>query len=127
MSSPMKRYARNMTAAMAAYVGVLVGTLIGLRALPDDSLLRYVLAPLPVLPAVGLVIAFVRYLRDIDELQRRIQLEALAIAFGASALISFCYGFLENAGLPRLSAIWIGPAMVMLWGLSSGFVSRRFR
>jgi uncharacterized membrane protein len=127
MSSPAKRYARDFTAAIAAYAGVLVGTLIGLRALPDDSFLRYVIAPLPVLPAIGLVIGFVRYLRGIDELQRRIQLEALAIAFGATALVTFCYGFLESAGVPRLSAIWIGPAMVMLWGLSSAFVSRRFQ
>lgn len=36
-------------------------------------------------------------------LDRRIALESLATAFGATAAITFAYGFLENAGLPHIN------------------------
>jgi len=62
-----------------------------------------------------------------DELQRRIHLEALGFAFGATAILTFAYGFLENAGLPRLSYIWILPAMVVLWGVGAAVASWRYR
>ncbi len=123
----VKRYVRDFVGFMAAYVAVLIATLIGLRALGDDSPWRYLVAPLPVLPAIGLMVALVRYLRDIDELQRRIQLEAIGMAFGATALITFCYGFLQNVGFPPLDAIWIGPAMVVLWGMTSALATRRYQ
>jgi hypothetical protein len=62
-----------------------------------------------------------------DELQRRLHLEALGFAFGASAILTFAYGLMENAGLPRLSYIWVLPAMVLLWGLGAAVASWRYR
>ena len=46
--------------------------------------------------------AFVRFLGRMDELQRRIHLEALGFAFGATAILTFAFGLMENAGLPRV-------------------------
>jgi hypothetical protein len=37
-----------------------------------------------------------------DEVIRKIQLEALAIGLGAAGMLTFAYGFLENAGVPQL-------------------------
>ena len=50
------------------------------------------------IPAAYLAVACVRYYRTMDELQQRIALEALAFAFGGTALITFGYGFLDAAG-----------------------------
>ncbi|GAA1704862.1 hypothetical protein GCM10009765_62520 [Fodinicola feengrottensis] len=49
---------------------------------PDDahSPLRYVIAILPAVPVAGVAIAYVRWLRQADELERRIQLEAMAFS-----------------------------------------------
>jgi hypothetical protein len=111
---------------MAAYVVVLAGSVTGLGALGTDNPWRYLLAVLPVLPGIGVLVAYIRYLRDMDELQRRIQVEALGIAFAVTFLVTFTYGFLENAGLPKVSAIWVTPVMILSWGLASAGVSRRF-
>ena len=111
---------------MAGYVAVLVVSLFALKAVGDDSAWRYPLAVLPVLPGAAALLAFVRHLRDLDELQRRIQFEALGIAFAVTVLVTLTYGFAENAGLPRLSAIWVTPLMIAGWGLSQPFVARRY-
>jgi hypothetical protein len=50
-----------------------------------------------------------------DELQRKLQFEALALAFAGTALLTFGYGFLEGVGLPRLSMFVVWPLMAALW------------
>jgi hypothetical protein len=42
--------------------------------------ITYVIAVLPALPVIGVALALVRWLRQSDELERRIQLEALAFS-----------------------------------------------
>jgi hypothetical protein len=62
-----------------------------------------------------------------DELQRKIQLEAVVFGFCGTALLTFSYGFLENAGFPHLNWIWIFPLMAALWGLGQAIAARRYR
>ncbi|WP_459205474.1 hypothetical protein ACSMEV_12825 [Pseudomonas sp. MLB6B] len=83
------------------------------------------LAPVPALVAMAWVV--IRQLRSLDELHRRIQLEALGMAFVATVLITFSYGFLETAGLPRLSMFMVWPLMGALWALGTVFGVRRYR
>jgi hypothetical protein len=88
---------------------------------------RVVVAVVPVVPIALGVLAFVRFLRQMDELQRRIQLEGLAFAFGGTALVTFTYGFLQIAGLPALSWIWVFPLMCALWGCGLALAAWRYR
>lgn len=48
---------------------------------------------------VGWIVAFTRYLRAIDELERKITLDALAVALGAGWVVGFGYVVAEDAGL----------------------------
>jgi hypothetical protein len=121
-----KRYHRSFLASMVAYVALVTVTGIGLRALDDGSAWRYPLALLPVLPAATALLAFVRFPRTMDELQRRIQFEAFGIVVALTVLTTFSLGLLENAGLPRIGLIWVGPAMIAVWGMASAVVSRRY-
>lgn len=75
---------------------------------------RVPLALAPVIPVAFALWAFVRFLGRMDELQRRIQLEALGIAFGGSGLLTFSYGFLEGVGFPHISwiIIFCPPAII---------------
>lgn len=57
---------------------------------------------------LGMIWAFLRYLSGIDELQRKIQVDALAIAMGVGLVSSFSYSLLVTAGLvtdPEVSDI----------------------
>jgi peptidoglycan/LPS O-acetylase OafA/YrhL len=124
----MNRYRKEMAAALAAYCVVLVGSLWLLRAggIASDAL-RTLVAIAPLVPALAVCWVIVRRVRRLDELQRRIELESLSIAFAGTALLTFGYGFLENAGYPRLSWVMVWPLMGALWLVSSMACSRRYR
>ena len=80
---------------------------------------------LPVLPALGIPLAVVRFCQAMDELQLRMQLESLAFGFAATAIVTFTYGFLQNAGLPEVSWVWVWPVMAVCWMV--GQVAARWR
>lgn len=81
----------------------------------------------PMLPALGVCWAVYRQLDRMDELQRRVQLEAFAFAFAGTALITFSYGFLEGIGYPRLPMFAVWPLMAVLWIIGGAVSSRRYR
>src|SRR3981081_2547846 len=87
--------------ALLAYLMVLVGSVTVLRANPEADW-RYYVAVLPALPAALVIWIFVRALSRLDELQRRIQMQAFGFSLGTTALVTFAYGFLEGAGMPHL-------------------------
>ena len=126
MCQASKTYMREFGSAMTAYVVMLIGVIWLLPQL-GDSPWRYLLAVLPAIP-VGLgMVAFIRYLGRMDELQQRIQLAGLAFATGTIGLLTFTYGLLEITGLPHISWVWIFPAMILLWGLGTAVASRKYQ
>lgn len=126
MQDEAKTYTLRFTLAMTAYAIAIVGSRLLMDAMPD-SLWRVSLALIPIIP-VGLALwAFLTFLSQMDELQQRIQLKAFAFAALTTGMLSFSYGLLETAGLPHLPLVWILPTMIMLWGLSVGVLTRRYR
>jgi hypothetical protein len=112
--------------ALLAYMMFLVGSLTVLRANPDADW-RYLVAVVPVVPAALVVFLFVRRLERTDELQRRIQTEAFGFSLGATALLTFTYGFLEGVGLPHLNWTFILPLIAVLWGVGTAIFTFRYR
>lgn len=102
-------------AAFAAYVAVLIGSQHLLNGEVDGAFVRVLLSLAPMVPAIFICGVIVHVIRRLDEMQRKLQLEALALAFAGTALISFSYGFLEGAGFPRLSMFAVWPTMAALW------------
>lgn len=123
----MRRNLILFSIGMAAYAAVLILSQKILAAGVEDETARIALLLSPMLPAVFICGVVIRSIRQLDELQRRLQLEALALAFAGTALITFGYGFLEDAGLPRLSMFAVWPLMGVLW-LIGGLAGRmRYR
>jgi hypothetical protein len=126
MNAAARAYMVQFLSAMAAYVVLLLLSVYVLQHNPTAAW-RGLVAVLPAIPAgVGLLV-FVRYLGRMDELQRRIQLDAIAFAAGAVAILTFSWGLLENAGFPHLSLIWVMPLMAVSWGLAASVAAYRYR
>ena len=62
----------------------------------------WLVAALPLVIAAGALWFWLRYLREADELQRRIQLNAVAFGFGVTFFWITSYSALIAAGAPRL-------------------------
>jgi hypothetical protein len=115
-----------MLISLALYAVALVVSLTCLKAGVEGPW-KYAIAVLPVLPALGIPFAVIRFCQAMDELQRRIQLESLAFGFASAAIATFTYGFLQNAGLPDVSWVWIWPVMAMCWMIGQLLARRRYR
>lgn len=87
------------------------------------------LAVLP-LPGLAAIVYFgIKALRAMDELERRIQTETLALAFGIIGGVLVIYGQLQSSGVfsqpERWTILW-----PMMWGVYMGcfaVVRRRYR
>lgn len=84
------------------------------------------LALIPIALGLLALLTYLKFLREADEMTRRIQLEALAIGFGAGAIYTLGYPALEAAGWPEPSDS--APAVVLMvgWGLGGLFALRRY-
>lgn len=72
-------------------------------------------AALPSFASLFLAYAIARAIASLDELQRRIQLEALAIAFGWSLVVVFSIVIFIMAGMEQPRWIYLLPIMVFGW------------
>jgi hypothetical protein len=96
---------------------------------------RLLSGPVALLPVVPLVVFFVRltaWLDSMDELQRRIHLEAMVLQFAATGVLVMGYGMLAKSGVvPNYPATllfpWLWIAMFLLWAGGIVWVRRRYR
>ena len=121
-----RRYLIQFTIAMTAYVFILFWSIWMAKRFTENPV-HTLIALAPLLPIVFLFASIVQYVNSIDELERQIQSESLALAAGITALLAVTYGFLEVAGFPRISA-WFTYLVVMgAWILARPFVARRYK
>ena len=76
---------------------------------------QLLIALAPTIPGILLAVSIGSAIAQLDELQRRIQLEAIGIAFGGSIIASLSYALLVLAGFPQVSWMFVPLIMMMLW------------
>ncbi len=121
-----RTYFKELAGALVLYVIVLT---VALRVGADvpPGALQTALYVSPMLPFLLAVWAVVRQIRRSDEFMRKTTLEQLAIAAAVTAGWTFTYGFLENAGYPKLSMFTVWPVMGAVWGVLAVLDSFRHR
>ncbi len=112
-----------MLAAGLAYLGA-TAALRWRAALPGA--LPWLLSALAWVLALQAIRSYVIFLRQADELLRRIQTEALALGFGAGAVVSLLYPLLELLGAPKLGEYAIAIAMMLAWSAGTWLGTRRY-
>ncbi|WP_297834845.1 hypothetical protein [Thermomonas sp.] len=125
-----RRYIRALFPIMAGYsLALYVSVTLIKRGIPSLPL-RGLVAVLPALAIALLMRAALRYLREIDEMQRRIETEAIGIASLGVALLYFAGGMLQLAKVIAVDAgpamIWVFPLLMLLYGISKLVLTRRY-
>lgn len=122
-----KRYFKEFGISMGFYVVLLLASVEILTNVELPKAEQIVVTLIPVIPTIFVVIAVMRALRDSDELQQKIQLQAVTFSAIVTGLITFTYGFLENVGFPHLPSLFIFPLMLALWGIGAGIFARNYQ
>ena len=97
------------------------------RGLMPSGPISWVAVVVPIVLAIAGVVAYIKFLREADELQRQIQLEALSVGFGAGFVASFGLQLLEELGLGDYGAPDTFSVMVFFYLAGMLIGSRRYR
>ena len=115
------------TIALAA-TAIDIGAYLALERGDFGQTARTILALAPLPGNVILIVLVLSGIRMLDEFQKRVQLEAVALAFLASTVALFVYGYLQKAHLvgPLPGGLaWAG--MWLLYGLGYATSVRHYR
>jgi hypothetical protein len=115
-SSEKRAFMLRAMAVGAAYVAVIfaVAFAFGYNVIPGP--LKIPAALLPIVPAAYFPFILLGKLRAMDELQRKIQYEAMVFAFAMTALLTLAFGFLQFfASVPDVNWVWVWPLMGVMW------------
>ena len=104
---------RPLLGPLILYIGLLV-LAVSLAPNMKYSPWRYVVALLPLIPGVFLAFEVVRVTSRIDEMERRILLEAVAFSFIFTLILLLSFGLLGLVGVPQPSPIIIAAIMCFL-------------
>jgi hypothetical protein len=98
----------------------------GKAPLAAGTVLEKPLVLIPLVPAALTIWAFLKMVRNTDELQRRILYKALSVGFVVTFIATLTYSVLEDLGLPHVSAVWWWAVLVLSWIAGLAISSRRY-
>jgi hypothetical protein len=114
----------------ALWIGSYLVAMLLLKYMALSPGLRIAIAIFPAIPFVFFVRRFIAHLRNLDELHRRVHIEALAYAFPLTILLLMTLGLLERAdviarGKWSYEEVWLYLPLFYLIGLAISW--RRYR
>ena len=141
MSAPWSRYWQSLSPALQRYycsslvpsvlfIALAVVHEVVSRLAGVAQLIRWAAALAPVLAMAWLFTLYLHFLRDCDELERRIELGALAWAAGITLHAAMAAMLLLDASLVSWSgrhvAAWLCMLLVISYALIRGWLHRRY-
>jgi hypothetical protein len=123
----MKFKSKYMLRMIIGFVGYALG-LVALNYFYSEQLPHgHWLVLLPLLPMIYMATAIICGVSDLDEMQRKIQTEAMAFSGLATGFTSFIYLFLRDMGAPEFHAAWAFYIMWAYYWLGLFFSWRRYK
>lgn len=116
-----------LVAVIAMILSVIVVSWL-LKSLELSAALRLALVMAPVTAWIFTLIAYFRLIKRLDELQKRMHLEALAFAFSGLAVAMIACEYLRKAGfISTLKPDYVLMMMMVLWPIGFVIAWRRYR
>ncbi|MCW5874025.1 MAG: hypothetical protein KIS88_05200 [Anaerolineales bacterium] len=118
--------AKQLFASLAVYALLLVLSLIAARVVPQY---RLAIMLVPLVPGFLIVLSILAAIRNMDEMQRRIQLEALGFAFAGMFMLLVTEALLD-AGLGHSQTQGAGMYifyMAMMWAVGLLAARRKYQ
>ena len=105
---------------------VVVSLLIS-RELVPPGIATYAAVLIPTALGVATLVAYVKFLREAEELERKIQLDALALGFGVGLVAAVSWELLKELGVVEGDPSTVLGFMMLAYCLGLWFGFRRYR
>jgi hypothetical protein len=127
--SPPKASPMVVLGLSCVAAATLIGCSLIKREMNPGPSVRVTLALVPLIPVSFMGWSIVMAIHGLDELQRRIVLEAIFGAFLTGAFVTLLYGQLQHAqvGLPELNWAFVWAAMAVPCAVAFLLVARRYQ
>jgi hypothetical protein len=122
----LKKYVWRMTAGFIAYAtGVFAAHYFYAKQSLHGNWLIFLF---PIIPVIYIVAAIIRFVSEgLDELQKKIVIEAAAFSGIATGFTCISYLFVQNAGAPAFHAEWAFYMMWIYYGIGVFISARRYK
>lgn len=121
-----RRYMRLFIPTMLLFLLASLGLAWLDRTTQTDNLVLAALAIVPIAALLSMFWLHWRYLRDLDEFLRQIQVKGLLFGAAVALGIATGWGYLESyADAPALSVFWLNPIFWMAYAVGVVGFSRR--
>ena len=115
-----------MVGLLATIIDIAAWYILDRFELPQGA--RIAIAFLPVPPDIILMAMILRRIRRLDEFQRRVHLEAVALGFMATGAAVFAYGYLQKAGaVGPLTMPLVWAFMLIFYGVGYLLAMKRYQ
>lgn len=119
------RLIRPMLVPLVLYIGALVIMVTYLDSVTSGW--KYVIALLPVFPAIFIALGVINAINQLDELERRIMLEAAAFSLLTTTLGLMVFGFLKQVGVEQPTNPYIIIFMMFMWLVGKLLGNRKYK
>ncbi len=125
--SNVKGRFRQLIIGLIVYALAVIIQVFLYKTLELPRLAKIIFAIVPMVPAVWGMMGPLKAVRELDELQQKIAIEAIGFSWGLTAIITFSYGFLETyADFPQISMFWVWPLTAASFMLGQYWANRRY-
>ena len=126
----VKRAARRYYLVFAPAMAIFLAASFSIDWIDDNLIIQpaalYGLTIVPIMALISTFWAHWRFLTEVDEFLREIQLKALLIGLVCVMVIATTWGYLEAyANAPDLKLFWINPIFWVSYAIAGGIISLR--
>ena len=121
----LHRYRTRFIGSMAVYA-LLIVWMIRLIRQVEPLWAKAILVLVPMVPIAVALREMLRFFASLDELERRVPFEAVTAAAILTCMLTFAWGLLELAGLPRLPVVMVLPLFCGIYGPAVWWATRRY-
>jgi len=123
-----QRYLKIFIPSMIAYLALIF---LAVHLIKTEIVTGVAVFPVAILPGVAalcFLYGFFRFIKETDEVLRRVQTDAIMIGVGAILALTLTWGILELLikDLPRLPVFYIFPIFFIVQGLASRRLSKKY-
>lgn len=129
--TPKQALRRYLTLFMPSMTAYIIAVFMAVKLLKNKSvtgLLIYPIALLPGLAALVFLYGYFRFIREMDEFQRKVQIDATLIGVAAILTFTLTWGIMEMflPDLPRVPVFWVFPLYFLIQGLAGWRLSKKY-
>lgn len=117
MRAPLKRYYLKSILPGLLYIGMTIGAYVLEPSVPSQAI-KTVLAVLPLLPLMWIFLLYFRYLGECDELERKIEMDAMAVSSMTGLLAGYSLLLLHDFQVLALNTREMLSVLVLIIGMA---------